>query len=113
KAAGRYGTKAKEAKLLSFSDFVSTLSVQASKIPSSQGVYCFRCEEESLFIGETENLRNRIERHFDAGGTQALPEWLYERGSRVIALCVIPTPEISAVERKVIELGAVYAHQPL
>jgi len=112
KAAGRYASKAKEAKVLSFSDFVDTQSVQASKIPTGQGVYWFRCEDESLFIGETDNLRHRIERHFDTSGTQGLPDWLYERGSRVISLCVVPTPQITAVERKIIELRALYAYEP-
>ena len=112
KAAGRYASKAGEAKVLSFSDFASTLSIRASKISTNQGVYCFRCEEESLFIGETENLRHRLERHFEGGGPQGLPEWLYERGSRVISLCVVPTPALTPVERKIIEVGAVQTYEP-
>ena len=107
KAAGRYANKAKEARVLSFTDFVSTLSVKASSIPTDQGVYLFRCEDESLFVGETDNLRHRIERHFDTSDKQGLPDWLYERGSRVINLSFVPTPEISPTERKIIELGAV------
>lgn len=107
KAAGRYANKAKEASVLSFTDFVSTLSVKASSIPTDQGVYLFRCEDESLFVGETDNLRHRIERHFDTSDKQGLPDWLYERGSRVINLSFVPTPEISPTERKIIELGAV------
>jgi site-specific DNA-methyltransferase (adenine-specific) len=107
KAAGRYAGKAKEAKVLSFTDPVSTLSVKASRIPTDQGVYLFRCEDESLFVGETDNLRHRIERHFDTSGSQGLPDWLYDRGSRVISLSFVPTPEVSPTERKIIELGAV------
>ncbi len=112
KAAGRYASKAKEAKVLSFKDFAATLSVKASSIPTDQGVYLFRCEDESLFIGETDNLRHRIERHFDTSGMQGLPDWLYDRGSRLITLSFVPTPEISPTERKIIELGAVNTHQP-
>ena len=85
-----------------------TPSVRASRIPTDQGVYCFRCEDESLFIGETDNLRQRIERHFDAGGTHGLPDWLYDSGSRVISLGIVPTPKISPTERKIIELGAIH-----
>lgn len=107
KASGRYASKAKEAQVLSFTDFVSTLSVKASSIPTDQGVYLFRCEDESLFVGETDNLRQCIERHFDTSGQQGLPDWLYERGSRVINLSFVPTPEISPTERKIVELGAV------
>ncbi len=107
KAAGRYASKAKEANVLSFTDFVSTLSVKASSIPTDQGVYLFRCEDESLFVGETDNLRHRIERHFDTSGSQGLPDWLYERGSRVINLAFVPTPEISPTERKIVELGSI------
>ena len=107
KASGRYASKAKEAKVLSFTDFVSTLSVKPSGIPTDQGVYLFRCEDESLFVGETDNLRQRIERHFDTSGKQGLPDWLYERGSRGINLSFVPTPAISPTERKIIELGTV------
>jgi site-specific DNA-methyltransferase (adenine-specific) len=107
KASGRYAGKAKESKVLSFTDFVSTLSVKASGIPAVQGVYLFRCEDESLFVGETDNLRERIERHFDTSGKQGLPDWLYDRGARAISLAFVPTPEASPTERKIIELGAV------
>src|SRR5262249_42228682 len=107
KAAGRYANQAREARRLSFTDFASTLSVNASSIPIDQGVYLFRCEDESLFVGETDNLRRRIERHFDTSGSQGLPDWLYDRGSRVISLSFVPTPEISPTERKIIELAAV------
>jgi site-specific DNA-methyltransferase (adenine-specific) len=112
KAAGRYASKAKEARVLSFTDFVSTLSVKASSIPTDQGVYLFRCEDESLFVGETDNLRHRIERHFDTSESQGLPDWLYDRGSRVIKLSFVPTPEVSPTERKIIELGAVQRLTP-
>lgn len=113
KAAGRYASKAKEATVPRFDDFVSTLSVKASTIPADQGLYWFRCEGDSLFIGETDNLRRRIERHFDSGGDQGLPDWLYDRASRVISLCVVPMPSVSPTERKIIELGAVNSHRPL
>jgi site-specific DNA-methyltransferase (adenine-specific) len=112
KAAGRYASKAKEARVLSFTDFVSTLSVKASSIPTDQGVYLFRCEDESLFVGETDNLRQRIERHFDTSECQGLPDWLYDRGSRGISLSFVPTPEVSSTERKIIELGTVHRLTP-
>jgi len=112
KAAGRYASKAKEAKVLSFANFVSTLSVKASSIPTDQGVYLFRCEDESLFVGETDNLRQRIERHFDTSESLGLPDWLYDRGSRVINLSFVPTPEVSPTERKIIELGTVHRLTP-
>ena len=112
KAAGRHATKAKAAKVLEFRDFTPAHSVAVSRLPSTQGVYWLRCEDDSLFVGETDNLRQRVERHLDTSGTQGLPDWLYNRRSRPISLSVVPTPGVSAVERKVIELGAVYAHRP-
>ena len=112
KAAGRYAGKAKAATVPSFLDFVPTLSVRASQIPTDQGVYWFRCEGQSLFIGETDNLRERIGRHFDTSGKQGLPDWLYDRGSRVIGLCVVPTRGITPIQRKILELGAVNFHKP-
>lgn len=86
--------------------------MRASRITTGQGIYLFRCEDDSLFLGDTDNLRQRIERHFDTGGTSGLPDWLYDRGGRTISLGIFPTPQVGPTDRKIIELGAVNALNP-
>jgi hypothetical protein len=76
-------------------------------------MYLFRCEDDSIFIGETDNLRQRIERHFDSGGTTGIPDWLYDSGAKTITLGIVPTPGVSPTERKIVELGEVHRFKPL
>ncbi len=112
KAAGRYSTKAQAVELPDFDVLGTTTSVRSSTIPAEQGMYLFRCEDESIFIGETDNLRHRIERHIEVGGQAGFPDWLFDRGSRAISLGIVPTPGITPIERKIVELGAVHKFKP-
>jgi hypothetical protein len=113
KAAGRYSTQAKAIKLPNFENIGSTQSVKASKIPQEQGVYIFKFADDSLFVGETDNLRSRIERHFDFSGHRGLPEWLFDAGRNPITLGVVPMPGVRATNRKVIEVGTINRLQPI
>lgn len=113
KAAGRYASKAQAIELPSFDFLGPTDAVRASRITTGQGIYLFRCDNKSLFVGDTDNLRHRIERHFDTGGTSGLPDWLYDRGGRVISLGILPTPDIGPTDRKIAELGTILALKPL
>lgn len=112
KASGRYSSKAQTIKFPTFDSLAPTSSVRASGIPTDQGMYFFRCEDQPLFIGETNNLRERIEKHFDSGGKTGIPDWLYDSHAKTISLGIVPTPEVSPTDRKIIELGAIYAFQP-
>jgi site-specific DNA-methyltransferase (adenine-specific) len=112
KASGRYSSKALAIKLPDFEFLRATSSVRASGIPTDQGMYFFRCEDQPLFIGETDNLRQRIEKHFDSGGKTGIPDWLYDSHARTISLGIVPTPKISPTDRKIIELGAIHTYQP-
>jgi hypothetical protein len=112
KASGRYGSKAESVEVPSF-DFKGTQSVRASQIPKDQGVYWFRCEDDSLFIGETNNLRSRVERHFDSGGDSGIPDWLYDRHQRPVSLGLLPMPKATPTNRKILELGAIKRFLPI
>lgn len=112
KAAGRYASKAQAVKPPAFEFLGATDAVRASRITTGQGIYLFRCEGDSLFVGDTDNLRQRIERHFDTGGTSGLPDWLYDRGGKAISLGILPTPQVGPTDRKIVELGAVHALKP-
>jgi len=113
KASGRYASKAKTVELPRFDVLGSTRGIKASQIPTEQGMYLFRCEDDSLFVGDTDNLRHRIERHFESGGEDGLPDWLYHHGSKGISLGIIPMPDVTPTSRKITELGAVNKYKPL
>ena len=112
KASGRYASKAKEVEAPSFEIVGATRSVRASALPTDQGLYLFHCEDDSLFIGETDNLRHRIERHFDTGGANGLPDWLYDARSKPVRLGILPMPKVSPMNRKIVELSAIYKFHP-
>ena len=112
KASGRYSSKAESVDLPSF-DFKNTQNLRASQIPQDQGVYWFRCEDDSLFIGETDDLRSRVERHFDSGGDSGIPEWLYDSHQRPVSLGLLPMPKATQTNRKILELGAIKRFLPI
>jgi site-specific DNA-methyltransferase (adenine-specific) len=91
KAAGRLSMKAKQSKVPTFDYLGKTASIRGSVIPTDPGVYFFRCDDSSIFIGDTDNLRGRIERHFDSGGQTGIPKWLYDCGRRAMSLGIVAT----------------------
>lgn len=113
KAAGRNASKAIKAKVPAFDFLGKTTSIRESSIPRDAGIYFFRCDNEALFIGETDDLRNRISRHYASAGKSGIPDWLYDCGKRQMSLGVIRTPDISATTRKVTELGAILNFKPV
>lgn len=112
KAAGRYKAQAAIADLVSFKRLGVAKSVKASVIPSHAGIYVFRTDDCSLFIGETENLRNRIERHFDCSKSLGIPDWIYDAGTGNIELGIVETGGKSTA-RKISELRAIAEFTPI
>lgn len=113
KVARSNWTKALEAASPSFDLLGSAEAVEASRIPDEQGVYLFRCAEEAVFIGHTENLRTRVERHFDSSDKRGVPEWLYDPGREAIHLAVAALPDVTPTIRKLVELRAIATHRPV
>lgn len=112
KAAGRFRAKAVKAELVQFNRLGVTTRIRASRVPTTAGIYIFRTEDKSLFIGETENLRNRIERHFDNSHQLGIPEWVYDSGRLPIELGIVESSSKSSL-RKISELRAIVEYSPL
>jgi len=108
-----YGGKAQRIKFPDFHFLGPTNSVRVSGLPADPGMYFFRSEDQPLFIGETDNLRQRIGKHFDSSAQLGIPDWLYDSRAKTITLGIVPTPKVSPADRKIIELGAIQAFQPL
>lgn len=113
KAAGRNLNEALKKSLPDFDVLGSTKSVRPSKIPTEQGIYVFRCEDQSLYISHTDNLRNRIERHLESSDSRGVPDWLYDSGRRAIRLGIVPLPTVTTTQRRLIEQKAVAKYKPL
>ncbi len=113
KAAGRYRAKAARADLLQFDRLGSTKGIKASQIPEDSGVYIFRNDDSSLFIGETENLRARIERHFESSQHLGVPDWIYGGKKLPLELGIVSLSSTSSTKRKISELRAIEEYSPI
>jgi excinuclease UvrABC nuclease subunit len=50
-------------------------------VPSEQGLYLFHTRDSCLYVGEAENLRNRIGKHLDHSDNKGLARWIWEQGN--------------------------------
>lgn len=55
-------------------------------IPRLPGVYIFRDNTGYLYIGETDNLRGRVEQHLDHSDRKALARYLWEYGHKSLSV---------------------------
>jgi predicted GIY-YIG superfamily endonuclease len=63
---------------------VAGLSLDA--LPQSPGLYLFYSNESTLYVGECENLHNRIRKHIDHSDNKELARWLWEFGDTSLHL---------------------------
>jgi site-specific DNA-methyltransferase (adenine-specific) len=49
-------------------------------IPLDQGLYLFLTATECLYVGEAENLFNRLRKHLEHSDNRGLAHWLWEQG---------------------------------
>lgn len=54
--------------------------VDLSRISMSQGLYLFHDSEQTLYAGETTNLRKRLAKHLEHSDNKGLATWLWEHG---------------------------------
>ena len=113
KAAGCNFAAVKKAKLPSFDSVGRTTSVRLNRIPKEQGIYVLRSDDDAIFVSHTDNLRNRIERHFESSDSRGLPERIYDDRKRGLELALVPTPRLKLADRKRVELKTVFEYQPL
>jgi hypothetical protein len=49
-------------------------------VPQNPGLYLFYSDQATLYVGECENLQNRIRKHLDHSDNKELARWLWEFG---------------------------------
>jgi hypothetical protein len=55
-------------------------------VPRSPGLYLFYSNQATLYVGECDNLQNRIRKHLDHSDNKALARWLWEFGEASLHL---------------------------
>lgn len=112
--ARRFSKKATDVECPQFQRLGRAIDIRASSIATKQGLYTIRTDNLTLYVGETDNLRHRIEHHFDSShGGSLLPDWLYDVRRNDIQLGVLPL-EVNALHqcRKTLELGCIGKYRP-
>jgi hypothetical protein len=55
-------------------------------VPRSPGLYLFYSNQATLYVGECDNLQNRIRKHLDHSDNKALARWIWEFGEASLHL---------------------------
>jgi predicted GIY-YIG superfamily endonuclease len=55
-------------------------------VPTNPGIYIFRDDSGYLYIGESHNLRSRVEKHLDHSDRKSLAHYLWENGNTKITV---------------------------
>ena len=87
--------------------------VHPEELPAEQGIYIFYCPIETLYIGETANLRKRIAKHLDHSDNRELAHWFWENGIGQVHLEVrfLPMDTPTRV-RKAMETELIRSRRP-
>ena len=64
--------------------------VKVSSLPESGGLYLFSSQNTPVFLGQTEDLRHRVDRHMEVSRSQGLPPWLWDEGPLDLSLAEMP-----------------------
>jgi site-specific DNA-methyltransferase (adenine-specific) len=84
-------------------------------ISTKQGLYIFYAPEiqETLYVGESDNLRKRTEKHLEHSDNKDLARWLWEHGLEKICLEIHLLPdETSTRVRRALEMELIRSRRP-
>ncbi len=87
-------------------------SLRLSKVPETSGLYLFSSEGQRIFIGQTVNLRHRLEKHLEVG-SRGLPDWLWDTKKHPLELGVASLPSTTRRSRQGMGLSFVKEWQPV
>ena len=91
---------------------VAELSLAA--VPRSPGLYLFYSNQATLYVGECENLQNRIRKHIDHSDNKKLARWLWEFGDESLNLEIQVMDKSSTQRiRRALELELIRSRLPV
>jgi predicted GIY-YIG superfamily endonuclease len=84
-----------------------------AKLPTEAGLYLFHIGSETLYVGETENIRKRIAKHLDHSDNRELARWLWQQGTGEVALEIQTlAATVSTKIRRALELELIRSRNP-
>ncbi|MBW1792200.1 MAG: toxin-antitoxin system HicB family antitoxin [Deltaproteobacteria bacterium] len=100
-------------KLPEIEPFGKVTSLSMGKIPEISGIYLFSSEDRRIFIGQTDNLRHRMEKHLEVSHSRGLPDWLWDTKRYPFNIEFALFPSVTRSLRQAMELSLVKKWQPL
>ena len=87
---------------------------QLDAIPSAQGLYLFFTRSECLYVGEAENLRNRLGKHLDHSDNKWLARWMWDQGTEELFLELqLLAADTTQRVRRALEMELIRSRRPL
>jgi site-specific DNA-methyltransferase (adenine-specific) len=111
--AGRLSSDVKSVEPPDLESLGKATSIKIGAVPSSGGLYLFSSEKDRVFLGQTDNLRHRIERHMEVSKSQGLPDWLWDTHRSPLRISVASLPEMGRSTRQKIEVLLVKTWKPV
>jgi GIY-YIG catalytic domain-containing protein len=88
--------------------------IDLSKLPDRQGLYVFLSSKDALYVGEAENLQNRIRKHLDHSDNRGLARWLWQEGGDAMHIEVhVLAATISTRVRRALEMELIRSRDPV
>jgi len=112
--AGRLGGKAEGiGKIPPLDGLGRAASFRSGKVSEVGGLYLFSSKDERVYLGQTDNLRHRIERHMEVSASRGLPDWLWNTKKKPLRISVAELPDVNRSDRQKMEVSLVKQWQPL
>jgi predicted GIY-YIG superfamily endonuclease len=87
--------------------------IDSGCIPATQGLYLFFMKSAALYAGESQYLRQRIEKHLEHSDNNGLARWLWTHGKERLHLEIqILAPDTSTRIRRALELELIRSRSP-
>lgn len=87
--------------------------IQVDSLPISQGLYIFYSPADTLYVGESANLRKRLRKHLDHSDNRGLAHWFWEHGLTDVRLEIRILPDSTPTRvRKAVETELISSRHP-
>jgi hypothetical protein len=84
------------------------------EVPRSPGLYLFYSDQATLYVGECDNLQNRIRKHLDHSDNKGLARWLWEfRDASLHLELQVLDKSITQRVRRALELELIRSRLPV
>jgi hypothetical protein len=88
--------------------------IDITRLPARQGVYVLFTTNRTLYVGEAENLQNRIRKHLDHSDNKGLARWLWDEGPEAVFVEVHTLPVTTSTRiRRAVEAELILSRDPL